>query len=200
MTDIAELIKSWPAIAGAVVAVLAALIQSVKSLLEFHDAHLQNRVLKRLAFLAKECEDEPLKRLISTARNEEVFRTLFGKNASPEFVHGVTRLYESGKFSLSELRMISPYLKPVNDSVVVEIKKGDIILSWASLAVIVLMMLYTTAFVILLLSTPSISSLVAALVLVALFLLFVRFVRRDILAVFIAKRVKAKLAAMQNAT
>lgn len=194
MTEILEILKSGPAASAVIVGVIAALLKSVKSIFEFNDDHLQKRQLRKLAFLAKECEkNDVLQQIVSTARDEEVFRNLFGRTASPENIGALTHLYKTGKFSLSELRVSSPYLILVDGSLVVDLGWQARITFCVSLILVIVMGLYVVALLWLLFSTPSAGAYLAVIVLMALYLLFAWFVGSDARAVLIAKRVQKKM-------
>lgn len=201
MTEILDILKSGPAVWAAAIAVFAAFLKSAKSFFEFHDEHLQKRQLKRLAFLAKECETNPvLTQLITAAKEEEIFRNLYRRTASPEFVSALTRLHETGRFSLSELRASSFYLKLVNGSIAVELGWTARIIFWVSLGLVAIMGLYVTALLTLLFHTPSAAALLAAIVLLAFYFFFAWFIGSDARAVNIAKGIQEKLVQIQNAT
>ena len=194
MIELIEILKSGPAVSAATVAVVAAVIKLVKSLFEFNDEHLQKRQLKKLAFLANECEkSQTLHRLVETARDEEVLRNIFGRTGSPQFISALTRTYETGKFSLSELRLSSSYLHVRDGALFVDLGWGAHVLLWVSIGLVILMGLYIAILLFQLFGTPSGSSYVAALVLMIFYFLFAWFVGGDARVVLVAKRVRNKL-------
>lgn len=200
MTELMELLKSGPAVSVATVAVVATVIKMVKSLFEFNDEHLQKRQLKKLAFLAKECEkNDQLHQLVQTARDEEVFRNMFGRTGSPLFMNALSRAYESGKFSLSELRLSSFYLDVKDGALVVVLGWGSRLIFWVSASLVVIMGLYIAALLWLLFGAPSGSSYLAAVVLMGFYFFFAWFIGSDARAVLVAKRVRKKLVT-ENAT
>ena len=201
MTETLEILKSGPAVSAAIVAVIAALLKSVKSIFEFNDEHLQKRQLKRLAFLSKECEkNDALQQIVSIARDEEVFRNLFGRTASPKYIRALTHLYETEKFSLSELRVSSSYLVLVDGSLVVKLGWRALILFLISFGFVVIMGLYVIALLWLLFASPSAGTYLAVVVLIALYSLFAWFVGSDARSVLLAKRVQKKLLETQYPT
>lgn len=200
MTEIIDILKTGPAVWVAAIAVLAAFLKAAKSFFEFHDEHLQKRQLKRLAFLAKECETNPvLTQLITAAKEEEIFRNLYKRNASPEFMCAFNRLYETGKLSLSELRSSSFYLKLVNGSIAVELGWAASIIFWVSLGLVVIMGIHITAVLILLFRTPSAAAFVVSIVLLAFYFFFAWFIGSEARAVKVAKGIQIKIGQSQNA-
>lgn len=200
MTELIEILRSGPAVSAATVAILGAMMKMIKSLFEFNDEHLQKRQLKKLAFLAKECEkNDVLHRLIESTKDEEVFRNAFGRTGSPQFIDALTRAYKTGKFSLSELRISSPYLEVKNKTLVVELGLGAHTILYVAIGLVVIMGLYIAALLLKLFSVPSGSSYAAALVLIIFYVLFAWLIGGDAREVLIAKRVRNKLAEIEIA-
>lgn len=201
MTDFIEILKSGPAVSAAVLAVFAAMIKMVKSLFELNDENLQKRQFKRLTFLAKECENnQTLHQLVETAKDEEVLRNMLGRTGSPQFLGAFVRAYETGKFSLSELRLSSSYLDVKDESLVVVLGWGAHVLLWVSVGLVVIMGLYISALIFLLFGTPSGNSYVAVVVLMVFYFFFAWFIGGDARAVLVAKKVRNKLAGTERAT
>lgn len=200
MTELIEILRSWSPIAVAAMAFLGAVMKMLKSLFEFNDEHLQKRQLKKLAFLAKECEkNESLHRLVETARDEEVIRNVFGRTGSPQFISALTRAYETGRFSLSELRLSSLYLDVKNGVLVVDLGWGAHTILWFSLGLVIIMGFFIAALLFQLLNNPSGISYIAAAGLIVFYFLFAWFIGSDARVVLIAKRVRNKLAEIEVA-
>ncbi len=199
MTEFLVLLKSGPAVSAATVAAVAAVIKMLKALFEFNDEHLQKRQLKKLAFLAKECENSNLlHRLVQTARDEEVFRNIFGRTGTPQFVEAISLAHESGKVSLSELRISSFYLDVKDGRLVVVLGWVSHLLFWTSVGLIVIMSFYIAVLLFLLFRVPSASSYLAGAIIISFYFLFAWSIGSEVRAVLVAKRVRKKLVVTEN--
>lgn len=194
MTELIEVLRSVPASYAVVIAVVAALLKAGKGLFEFHDEHLQKRPFKKLAFLAKESEGSMvLSDLVSAARNEEIFRSVFGRTASPDFMAAVRSLIATGKFSLLELRVSLLYLELVNGRIVVSLGTGAWFIFWAAISIVLLMGVYIAVLFTSLLRLQSVAAYLAVVILLAAYFLFSWFIGRDARAVYLARQVRVKI-------
>ncbi|MBC3809876.1 hypothetical protein [Undibacterium aquatile] len=201
MTDLFEILKSWPAASAAIVAGIAAIIKSIQSIFEFHSEHLRNRKLKRLEILAKECEENgDLKLLVRRAKDEEISRNLLGRICTPEFTEALARSYESGRLTLSMLRAALPYIEVINGSLHVNLGLQSKVLFWFSTSLVLAMSIYFSWLILLLSKVQSAGAYGAMLVVAVFYLAFVRFVGGDARAVIAARRVREKLGACTDAT
>ncbi|MCK6395779.1 hypothetical protein [Zoogloea sp.] len=199
MTELIEILKSWPAVSAATVAAIASLIKLTKSIFYFNDEQLQKRKIKKITFLAKECEkNQTLNQLVEIARDEEVFRNMFGRTGSPQFLHALKRAYDTGRFSLSELRLSSSYLNVKDETLVVDLGWGAHALLWFSIGAMILMGLYIGVLLFTIFGTPSGNSYIAALMLMVFYFLFAWFMGGDARAVLIAKRVRKNLDGIET--
>lgn len=198
--DLSEIWKSTPAVGGAVVAVAGALYKAIKTLLEFNDEYLSKRQFKRHSFLRGEAEQHrELTAFIEAVRHEAVFRSTFGRPASPRMAAAVMAAYQSGHFSLEELRASFLYSKIGDDGslVVTPGKVGRLILGF-TIFFIVAMAVYSAILVVSLLSLKSVPASIAALVvLVVTFGIFWAF-GRDARSVLLAIKVERKMAKMST--
>lgn len=193
--EFSDLWKSGPAVAVAIIGVVAALLKAVKTLLEFHDEYLSKRRFKRHAFLVSEAEQSSeLKAFIKALKHEAIFRAAFGKPASPRKASAVMELYETGHFSHEELR--ESYLFLVLDAEGnLDIRIGVMghLLQWFTTTFMAFIALYMISLVNSILSIKSLLSIVfVLLVLLSTFFIFWYF-GRDVRSVLLAKRVRKKL-------
>lgn len=196
--EVFEAIQSGPAATVAYIGLLAALLKITKSLLEFHDEHLQKRPFKKLSFLAEECKgDAALTQLVSNARHEEVVRRVIGKSATPEFMIALSTLYATGKFTLVELRISSLYLKVVDGYLRVHLGAAAKITFTMSLLIILAMGGYMAVLIALVLRVNTSTAYLAALLLFTIYAFFFWYVGRDARAVYVAHRLKFKMDALQ---
>ncbi|WP_286999655.1 MULTISPECIES: hypothetical protein [Comamonas] len=199
--DLSELWKSTPAVAAAVVAVAGALYKAIKTLLEFNDEYLSKRQFKRHSFLRAEAEQhKELTAFIEAVRHEAVFHSTFGRPASPRMAAAIMAAYQSGNFSLKELRASYQYSKIGNDgSLVVTPGKSGVITLGFSIFFIVATALYSAATVISVLSLKSIPAFLTALVLLSITFGIFWIFGRDARSVLLAKNVERKLLKMSLA-
>ncbi|CAH0354043.1 hypothetical protein [Aquabacterium sp. CECT 9606] len=195
--ELFEALKSGPALYVTIAGALAALFKTIKGIFEFHDGHLQRRSLKKLAFLADEAKgNEALQGLIAGAREEEVFRAIIGRTASPEFIKVVSQLWSTDKFSLTELRAAHIYLKVQDGRIWIHLGVGAAVVFWGSFFIVVLMGIYVSTVLVPLLYVLSLATYASALLLFCVYLFFAWFVGRDARDVLVARRVKAKIEAL----
>ncbi|WP_288124486.1 MULTISPECIES: hypothetical protein [Delftia] len=198
--DLSELWKSTPAVSAAVVAVAGALYKAMKTLLEFNDEYLSKRQFKRHSFLRGEAEQHrELTAFIEAARHEAVFRSTFGRPASPRMAAAVMAAYQSGHFSLEELRASFLYSKIEDDGslVVTPGKSGGLILGF-TIFFIVAMAGYSAVVVVSLLSLKSVLPSIAALIVLVLTFGLFWFFGRDARSVLLAKKVERKLVKLST--
>lgn len=198
--EFSELWKSAPAIGAATVAVAGALYKAIKTLLEFNDEYLSKRQFKRHSFLLGEAGQHPeLRAFIEAVKREAIFRSTFGKPASPRMALAIMSLYESGRFSLEELRASSVYSKLGEDGslIVVPGRAGNVVLWIAGLS-IATMVVYAGILVLALIGVKTVLASLVALVVILLTCFLVWPFGRDARAVLLAKSVERKLAQISD--
>lgn len=196
--ELVEALKSAPAAYAAGAAVVAAILKTAKSILQFHDRYFRRRPFERLSFLAGECaENEALSGLIASAKNELVFREVLDATGSPKFIAAVHCLLQSGRFSIAELRSAAFHLRLCGDELVVKLGIGAVVLFWVPLLLILSMGISVGVTIVNLLALKSLIGTLAAAAFFIIFLLFARLVGRDARAVCAARSVARKLNALR---
>lgn len=199
--EISELWKSTPAIGAAVVAVAGALYKAIKTLLEFNDEYLSKRRFKRYSYLRGEAaQHQELTDFIEAAKHETIFRSTFGRSASPLMASAVMTAYRTGHFSLAELKASFVYSKIGNDGelVVSPGKMGWISLIYSSV-VIAVFAAYSVITLFSLLSMKSLASLLVALFVLVLTFIFFWMFGRDARSAILAMQAERKLIKISTA-
>lgn len=198
--EIAEIIKSGPAVWVGSLAVVGALYKSIKSLLEYNDEYIQKRLFKKYSFLLSETSgNDNLVEFIKKAKEEEAFRVAFGKPASPSMATAIMELYRSGHFSLSELRACFLYTKLLpNGTLEINPGKSGYFVLGVSIFFILMMGLYISTLVVTLLTAKAIPATLIAIGLLIFYFFFAWLFGRDARAVVLARRANKKVSAIKD--
>ena len=155
---------------------------------EFYDEYLGKRKFKRHTFLREEADqNRELASFIESIRHEIVFRTAFGKSASPRMAAAVMVAYQSGHFSLEELRASFFYWKLGDDgSITVEPGMAGWILVGTIGFFMIAITLYSGLVIYELLSANSLPAFAMAFALFVVVLIYFQHFGREARAVFAA--------------
>lgn len=194
--DFNDLLTSGPAIGTAVAGVVAALYKAAKSLLEFNDEYLQKRRFRQYAWLLAEAEEHAdLRDFIHLVKREDIFRGVFGKPVSPQTARALVALYQSGRYSMEELRASYLYAR-LRDDGTLEVKPGAggaFVLAF-TLSLVAAMSVYAVLLIVLFLGMQSWSAALAAAGVLAVYSGLTWLFCRDVRAVILARRVQRRLA------
>lgn len=198
--EISEILKTGPALGLAVIGVAAALLKSIKALLEFHDEYLSKRRFKRQSFFAAEAEKSPeLKSFVESLKHEAIFQATFGRPASPRKASAVMKLYQTGHFSHSELRESYLFME-VDANGDVKVHTGFIgsLLLWVISVFLVAVAVYLGTIIFLLIRMESARSLSMALGVLIFALSVFWYFGRDLRSVLLARKIHRKLSSLRT--
>lgn len=194
MMDLVDILKALPPEYAAWIVVAFIILKSFKALLQFHDEYIRTRPFKRLAYLFGESsESATLSKIIVASKHEIIFREIFGTTGSPQFIAAISHLLDSGKFSVTELRAASFYLRLSDGKVMVKLGWGAKIFFWFSLLLVLAMGAYVGLIVVTLLATKSLAGLAAAALIFALLVFFIWLVGSESRSVYVARLIDKKL-------
>ncbi|MBN8224577.1 MAG: hypothetical protein J0L89_07155 [Xanthomonadales bacterium] len=193
-----EMLSSWQAMALAITAVVGVLYKTVKQLVLFNDDILKKRRAAYLSFLKTEASsNEPLSQLIDSLRVEESFQKIFARYASPKLATAMIELYETGHFSVREMRAASIYFHFDQDGrLTSKTGKGGVLIKALGSAFIIAMGILTFIILYGLALKPSISSLLASGAFLLVYFFFIWFFGKDVRAVVDADRIDRKISSL----
>lgn len=195
-----DMLSSWQIMTLAITAVVGVLYKTVKQLILFNDGILKKRRAAYLSFLKAEASsNEPLSKLIDSLRVEESFQKIFSRYASPKLAASMINLYESGHFSVREMRAASPYFHLDKDGrITSRTGKSGAIIKILGVGLIAVMGAFTFLLVYGLALKPGFSSILASSAFLLLYFFFVWFFGKDVRAVVDAERIERKIRSLDE--
>lgn len=190
-----EILSSSKALLFAVIAIIGICIKAAKSLIEFNDDILRHRRSKYLQFVREEAgSSEAVYGLIDALRAEEAFKRIFGIHASPRLARAIKDLFDKKQFSIRELRESALYFR-IDESGRIRSNSGKvgIFIKWVVGGLLILYALLAFTIIYPLILRPSVSTVIAALLILAIFLFMSWYFGRDVRQAITADRVDARI-------
>ncbi|MDT3294770.1 hypothetical protein Q4Q49_03550 [Shewanella sp. SP1S1-7] len=122
-------------------ALIGVAIKIVRGLIDFYEDVLIKRYFKRLNSLKEHVEvDSTISKYLNSLREYEVFRLASGIRVAPEKAKVLMDIYILGVASNFELKRVSPFLKPENTKILVDVNWIDkLLFTYSFIAAIFLM-------------------------------------------------------------
>lgn len=187
--------QEWAQELAVIVGVGAVFLKLWRDFSDFRYAVTFKRPLERLAHLSEATDQaSDLAQALKTLVHLEVFRIAFDVRTSPSKSAALVRIFQTGRFSVGELRVIARFVEPRGDQVAIQIGIGDTVAAWtAGIALCFLTAVFGAALIQLFFDGKA--AAVLGSVIVALFwLAAVYLLSADIRNLIIAKRAKTDLA------
>lgn len=190
-------IQGWITATVVVLSAAALVTKLLRDWIHLHDAAFTKRPLDRLSHLHEAVRaDSPLASFLGHLKEAELFHLATKLRVSPAKAAMIMKIFDTGMFSIRELRLLARHLEPTGDSRVrLTVGFTDKALAWTALTVILGTTSYLAWAVFVLVGHGDLASLSAIPALIALWLGAIFTFRSDVHAYFGARDARERLRA-----
>lgn len=199
MSELVDVLKNSTLILTGITGLIVALYKLVTGLGTFHDRPFTRRNFRRLEMLERKSGNNPgTLEMLTMARNEEIYRSLFGWHAPPASMDAMTDLIRTRQFAIADLKAAHTYMKVEHGRVTVKIGIGTWLIFWFLLSMVIMLGILVMALAAALMTVPTMENILATLATAIVYAIFCYATAPEARSVIVGHRVRDKLARMTS--